>query len=102
MNLIRYNIRIRTVGITRAAKWEQHPVVWWVEKPISTLPCSGYGSRSLKTLEIFFEKWRGRPAISIHFTSCLAYLKDDYTVLIDKYKNDGVIEHFGYWMNKLI
>uniref|UniRef100_U9TQQ5 Uncharacterized protein n=1 Tax=Rhizophagus irregularis (strain DAOM 181602 / DAOM 197198 / MUCL 43194) TaxID=747089 RepID=U9TQQ5_RHIID len=42
---------------------------------------------SLKTLETFFEKWKGRPAISIHFDDYYFYQKDDsYVKLFDKYK----------------
>ena len=45
---------------------------------------------SLKILEEFLEKWRGRPAISIS-SSYLNYRKLDYVSLINKYKNEGVI-----------
>ncbi|EXX76184.1 uncharacterized protein OCT59_010127 [Rhizophagus irregularis] len=45
---------------------------------------------SLKNLEEFFEKWKGRPALSIQ----TAYLRDDYMELIDKYKSIGVVEDF--------
>jgi hypothetical protein len=49
---------------------------------------------SLKTLETFFEKWRGRPAISIRMRNPFFYQKD-YMKLINKYKIEGVIKHFS-------
>jgi hypothetical protein len=48
---------------------------------------------SLKNLEEFFEKWKGRPALSIQ-TADHTYERNDYMELIIKYKNDGVIEDF--------
>ncbi|PKB99823.1 hypothetical protein RhiirA5_429113, partial [Rhizophagus irregularis] len=48
---------------------------------------------SLEVLEEFFEKWRGRPALSI-LTSNSIYKEEDYKNLIDKYKNNGVIKSF--------
>ncbi|CAB4460321.1 unnamed protein product [Rhizophagus irregularis] len=53
---------------------------------------------SLEDLKTFFEKWKGRPAISI-ITSNLIYRRTDYTNLINKYKNDGVIKEFKYDIN---
>ena len=56
----------------------------------------GFGTEikfSLKILEEFLEKWRGRPAISIFAKNC--YIRgSDYINFIDKYKNDGVIKEF--------
>ncbi|GBC06340.1 hypothetical protein RclHR1_06780004 [Rhizophagus clarus] len=60
-----------------------------------------YGFKvSLKTLEDFLEKWRGRPALSI-LTSNPIYEGDDYKKLINKYKSNGVIKSFRheYTMN---
>ncbi|CAB4442349.1 unnamed protein product [Rhizophagus irregularis] len=48
---------------------------------------------SLEALEEFLEKWRGRPAISI-LTTDYIYESENYKILIDKYKNDGVIKDF--------
>ena len=48
---------------------------------------------SLKNLEEFLEKWRGRPALSI-ITSDPIYNGEDYIKLINKYKNDGAIKDF--------
>ncbi|PKB99825.1 hypothetical protein RhiirA5_429115, partial [Rhizophagus irregularis] len=50
---------------------------------------------SLEVLEEFFEKWRGRPALSI-LTSNFTYDGEDYKNLINKYKNNGVIKNFKY------
>ncbi|RIA83955.1 hypothetical protein C1645_880217 [Glomus cerebriforme] len=50
---------------------------------------------SLKNLEEFLEKWKGRPALSI-LTSDPTYNDNDYVKLINKYKNDGVIKDFIY------
>ena len=49
---------------------------------------------SLKALETFFEKWRGRPAITIFTSQSYYYSGKDYKKLINKYKNDGVIKDF--------
>ncbi|GBB89104.1 hypothetical protein RclHR1_01580005 [Rhizophagus clarus] len=48
----------------------------------------------LEELEEFFEKWKGRPALSM-FTSDPIYKRNDYVELIDRYKNDGVIKEFS-------
>ncbi|GBC07418.1 hypothetical protein RclHR1_07450006 [Rhizophagus clarus] len=50
---------------------------------------------SLETLEEFFEKWRGRHAISL-FTIDPIITGEDYRKLIDKYRDDGVIKDFKY------
>ncbi|RIA79555.1 hypothetical protein C1645_63247 [Glomus cerebriforme] len=50
---------------------------------------------SLKALEEFLEKWRGRPALSI-VTSDHIYNTEYYINLIKKYKNDGVIKDFRF------
>ena len=50
---------------------------------------------SLENLEEFLEKWRGRPALSI-ITSNNIYKGEDYTKLINKYKNEGVIKDFTF------
>jgi hypothetical protein len=50
---------------------------------------------SLENLEEFFERWRGRSALSILTTDFL-YEREDYKKLIDKYKNDGIIKDFRY------
>ncbi|CAB4442328.1 unnamed protein product [Rhizophagus irregularis] len=50
---------------------------------------------SLEVLEEFFEKWRGRPALSI-LTSNSIYEGVNYKNLINKYKNNGVIKSFKY------
>ncbi|EXX76174.1 uncharacterized protein OCT59_010122 [Rhizophagus irregularis] len=50
---------------------------------------------SLKILETFFEKWRGRPAISISiYSDGNIYRSNDYMNLINKYKAEGVIKDF--------
>ncbi|CAG8783624.1 13964_t:CDS:1, partial [Rhizophagus irregularis] len=48
---------------------------------------------SLKTLETFLEKWKGRPAVSLYFDSAYFYRKDNsYMKLFDKYKIEKVIK----------
>ncbi|GBC14836.2 hypothetical protein GLOIN_2v1764020 [Rhizophagus irregularis DAOM 181602=DAOM 197198] len=47
---------------------------------------------SLETLEAFFEKWKGRQAISIHLFEYYIYQTDSYMKLVDKYKIEGVIK----------
>ncbi|GBC46108.2 hypothetical protein GLOIN_2v1764020 [Rhizophagus irregularis DAOM 181602=DAOM 197198] len=47
---------------------------------------------SLETLEAFFEKWKGRQAISIHIVEYYIYQTDSYMKLVDKYKIEGVIK----------
>ncbi|GBB89277.1 hypothetical protein RclHR1_15980003 [Rhizophagus clarus] len=55
---------------------------------------------SLKTLETFFEGWRGRPAIFIsvygnyYQSDGNVYRSDNYMKLINKYKIEGVINEF--------
>ena len=44
-------------------------------------------------MEELLEKWRGRPALSI-LTSDTTYKEGDYMKLVNKYKNEGVIEDF--------
>ncbi|PKC03832.1 hypothetical protein RhiirA5_423153 [Rhizophagus irregularis] len=45
---------------------------------------------SLKAFETFFEKWKGRPAVSIHFDDYYFYHKNGlYMNLISKYKIEG-------------
>uniref|UniRef100_U9TPF2 Uncharacterized protein n=1 Tax=Rhizophagus irregularis (strain DAOM 181602 / DAOM 197198 / MUCL 43194) TaxID=747089 RepID=U9TPF2_RHIID len=44
---------------------------------------------SLETLEAFFEKWKGRQAISIHLVEYYIYQTDSYMKLVDKYKIEG-------------
>ncbi|CAB4425938.1 unnamed protein product [Rhizophagus irregularis] len=51
---------------------------------------------SLENFEEFLEKWKGRHALSI-FTIDSYYITEDYTKLINKYKNDGVIKDFKYF-----
>src|ERR1044072_9530396 len=46
---------------------------------------------SVKILETFLEKWRGRPAISLYY---LKYRGSDYVNLINKYENEGVIKYY--------
>ncbi|CAB4443152.1 unnamed protein product [Rhizophagus irregularis] len=51
---------------------------------------------SLKAFETFFEKWKGRSAVSIHFDDYYFYHKNDlYMKLISKYKIEGVIKDIG-------
>jgi hypothetical protein len=50
---------------------------------------------SLKALEAFFEKWKGRPAISIHMYEYYFYRNDLYMKLISKYKTEGVIKNIN-------
>ncbi|CAB4494054.1 unnamed protein product [Rhizophagus irregularis] len=51
---------------------------------------------SLKAFETFFEKWKGRPAVSIHFDDYYFYHKNGlYMNLISKYKIEGVIKDIG-------
>ena len=47
---------------------------------------------SLETLETFLEKWKGRPAISIHLVEFYIYQTDSYMKLVNKYKIEGVIK----------
>ncbi|UZO24533.1 uncharacterized protein OCT59_016829 [Rhizophagus irregularis] len=48
---------------------------------------------SLKTLETFLEKWKGRPAVSLYFNNTYFYQKDNsYMKLFDKYKIEKVIK----------
>ncbi|CAB4466637.1 unnamed protein product [Rhizophagus irregularis] len=48
---------------------------------------------SLKTLETFLEKWKGRPAVSLYFDNAYFYQKDNlYMKLFDKYKIEKVIK----------
>ncbi|GBC10043.1 hypothetical protein RclHR1_00930021 [Rhizophagus clarus] len=54
-----------------------------------------YFQFSLKNLEEFLEKWRGRPAISIRSYDPI-YKSDPYMKLIIKYKIDGVIKDFKH------
>jgi hypothetical protein len=54
---------------------------------------------SLKILEEFLEKWRGRSLLSI-FTSDFIYEEENYKKLISKYKLDGVIKDFKYISNE--
>ncbi|CAG8696951.1 9969_t:CDS:2 [Rhizophagus irregularis] len=54
-----------------------------------------YVKFSLESLEEFFEKWRGRPALSI-VTCNRIYKEDNYVKLINRYKNNGVIKDFIY------
>ncbi|CAG8599679.1 18900_t:CDS:2 [Rhizophagus irregularis] len=53
---------------------------------------------SLENLEDFLEKWKGRPAISIH-TSDSIYEEENYEKLINKYKGDGIIKDFKHSYN---
>ncbi|GBC03331.1 hypothetical protein RclHR1_05070015 [Rhizophagus clarus] len=50
---------------------------------------------SLKDLETFFEKWKGRPAISIYMNNNYFYQDDSYKKLISKYKIEGVIKYIN-------
>jgi hypothetical protein len=50
---------------------------------------------SLKNLEEFLEKWRGRSVLSI-FTSDSIYEGENYKKLINKYKIEGVIKDFKH------
>ncbi|CAB4404166.1 unnamed protein product [Rhizophagus irregularis] len=51
---------------------------------------------SLKTLETFFEKWKGRPAVSIYLKETSFYQNDNsYMKLFDKYKIEGVIKNIN-------
>ncbi|CAB4404189.1 unnamed protein product [Rhizophagus irregularis] len=51
---------------------------------------------SLRDLEVFFEKWKGRPAVSIYVDEYYFYRKNDsYMKLIDKYKIEGVIKEMN-------
>ncbi|RIA82597.1 hypothetical protein C1645_809567 [Glomus cerebriforme] len=56
---------------------------------------ANYFKFSLKALEEFLNKWKGRPAISI-FTTDPIYKGEDYMNLINEYKNYGVIKDFKY------
>ncbi|GBC46094.1 hypothetical protein GLOIN_2v1764020 [Rhizophagus irregularis DAOM 181602=DAOM 197198] len=53
-----------------------------------------YGIKfSLKTLETFLEKWKGRPAVSMFLEETFFYRKNNsYMKLFDKYKIEGVIK----------
>ncbi|CAB4476668.1 unnamed protein product [Rhizophagus irregularis] len=51
---------------------------------------------SLKTLETFFEKWKGRPAVSIYLGDICFYRNNNsYMKLFDKYKIEGVIKNIN-------
>ncbi|EXX56708.1 uncharacterized protein OCT59_029099 [Rhizophagus irregularis] len=51
---------------------------------------------SLVTLEKFFEKWKGRPAVSLYFDNTYFYREDNsYMKLFDKYKIEGVIKNIN-------
>jgi hypothetical protein len=51
---------------------------------------------SLEAFEEFLERWKGRPALSI-LTSNNWFLHEiNYKILINNYKNDGVIKTFRY------
>ncbi|CAB4404167.1 unnamed protein product [Rhizophagus irregularis] len=51
---------------------------------------------SLKTLETFFEKWKGRPAVSIYLGDICFYRNNNsYKKLFDKYKIEGVIKNIN-------
>ncbi|CAB4445349.1 unnamed protein product [Rhizophagus irregularis] len=48
---------------------------------------------SLKTLETFLEKWKGRPAVSLYFDNAYFYRNNNsYMKLFDKYKIEKVIK----------
>jgi hypothetical protein len=48
---------------------------------------------SLGDLEEFFKNWKDRPALSI-LTSEPLYKEEDYMILINKYKDNGIIKDF--------
>ena len=48
---------------------------------------------SLETLKILLKSWRGHTSLSI-LTSDADYEKEEYMEIVDKYKNDEVIEDF--------
>ncbi|GBC07555.1 hypothetical protein RclHR1_07530004 [Rhizophagus clarus] len=51
---------------------------------------------SLENLRTFFEKWKGRPAITILIDDLYFYRRNDsYRELISKYKIEGVIKHIN-------
>ncbi|CAB4427234.1 unnamed protein product [Rhizophagus irregularis] len=50
---------------------------------------------SLETLKAFFEKWKGRPAISIYLVDFHSYQTNSYMKLINKAKIEGVIKHIN-------
>jgi hypothetical protein len=51
---------------------------------------------SLKALETFFEKWKGRPEISIYMDEYYFYRSNEsYMELINKYKIEGVIKYIN-------
>ncbi|CAB4476671.1 unnamed protein product [Rhizophagus irregularis] len=51
---------------------------------------------SLKTLETFLEKWKGRPAVSLYFDNTYFYRKDNsFKKLFDKYKIEKVIKYIN-------
>ncbi|GBC46092.1 hypothetical protein GLOIN_2v1764020 [Rhizophagus irregularis DAOM 181602=DAOM 197198] len=56
-----------------------------------------YGIKfSLKTLETFLEKWKGRPAVSLYFDNTYFYRKDNsFKKLFDKYKIEKVIKYIN-------
>ncbi|GBC31734.2 hypothetical protein GLOIN_2v1874979 [Rhizophagus irregularis DAOM 181602=DAOM 197198] len=54
-----------------------------------------YVKFSLESLEEFFEKWRGRPALSI-VTCNRIYKEDNYVKLINRYKNNGKYDGWEY------
>ncbi|CAB4477779.1 unnamed protein product [Rhizophagus irregularis] len=50
---------------------------------------------SLETLEEFFKKWKGQHKLSI-LTCQPIYREQNYVILINKYRNNGVIKDFRY------
>ncbi|CAG8450210.1 13510_t:CDS:1 [Funneliformis mosseae] len=55
-------------------------------------PYSGF-KFSLKTLDTFFDNWRGRKALSMYACD-LEYKKVEYAEIIKKYIDEGVIKEF--------
>ncbi|CAB4476669.1 unnamed protein product [Rhizophagus irregularis] len=51
---------------------------------------------SLKTLETFLEKWKGRPAVSMYLEEAYFYRENNsYMKLFDQYKIEGVIKNIN-------
>ncbi|GBC07554.1 hypothetical protein RclHR1_07530003 [Rhizophagus clarus] len=52
---------------------------------------------SLKALETFFEKWKGRPAVLMYLENSYIYKDDSYKRLVSKYIIEGVIKYISIY-----
>ena len=69
-------------------------LIEFASKNLKIIKFSGFSFKfSLKTLDTLLENWRDRNVLSI-ITSDPDYGKEEYTEIINKYKNDGMIKDF--------